>query len=67
MADENNETDDGEDSDENSGTGQSFSVGIMFALSWLMIYNIWIRLDNLIFESDNYKVNIWFKKLTNKK
>ena len=25
---------------DNSGTGQSVSVGIMFALSWLMIYNI---------------------------
>ena len=52
MADENNETDDGEDSDENSGAGQSVSVGIMFALSWLMIYNIWNLLDNL-------KKNMW--------
>ena len=46
-SDENNETDDGEESDENSGTGQSVSVGIMLALSWLMIYNIWMHLDKL--------------------
>ena len=28
------------ESDENNATGPSVSVGIMFALSWLMIYNI---------------------------
>jgi len=40
-SDENDETDDGEDSDENNATGQqSISVGIMFALTWLVIYNI---------------------------
>ena len=40
-SDENDETDDSEDSDENNATGQqSISVGIMFALTWLVIYNI---------------------------
>ena len=28
------------ESDENNATGPSVSVGIMFTLSWLMIYNI---------------------------
>ena len=39
-SDENNETDDEEESGENNATGKSISVYIMFALSWLVIYNI---------------------------
>ena len=38
-SDENDETDDSEDSDENNATGQqSISVGIMFTLTWLVIF-----------------------------
>ena len=33
------------DEDENNATGQSISVGIMFTLSWLVIYNIWKHQD----------------------
>ena len=44
-SDENNETGDEEESGENNATGKSISVYIMFALSWLVIYNIWKHQD----------------------
>ena len=34
------ESDEDNETDENNATGQSISVGIMFTLSWLVIYNI---------------------------
>ena len=40
-SDENNETGDEEESGENNATGKLISVYIMFALSWLLINNIW--------------------------
>ena len=71
-SDENDETDDSEDSDENNATGQqSISVGIMFALTWLVIYNIWMCLEKKMKDArriwlkrcdSNDKVDFWFKK-----
>ena len=70
--DENDETDDGEDSDENNATvQQSVSVGIMFALTWLVIYNIWMCLEKKMKDArriwlkrcdSNDKVDFWLKK-----
>ena len=76
-SDENDETDDSEDSDENNATGQqSLFVGIMFALTWLVIYNIWMCLEKKTKDArriwlkrcdSNDKVDFWFKKKTIKK
>ena len=70
-SDENNETDDEEESGENNATGKSISVYIMFALSWLVIYNIWKHQETERDEKEegmhksNDKLVIWFKKIKN--
>ena len=39
------ESDEDNETAETNSTGQSISVGIMFTLSWLVIYNIWKHQD----------------------